>query len=319
MSNGPRNQSLLSEQSAGQAQRIRQPVMAGMFYPADPEQCRERAERYVLEEARGTDEAVGTVGSRWRGAVVPHAGWICSGAIAGLAIGAVRRALGVQPPDVVVVFGAIHSPWPAERAMFASADAWRTPLGDVRVCGELQGSLLNGFPTLFEVNDRFHESEHAVEVELPLVQVAWPDAMVLPVEVPPDERAADIGRAAAAEAKARGLSAVYLASSDLTHYGPAYGFAPAGVGPDGLAWAKANDRRLLDRVTALAADEIVPQALADRSACGPGAIAAMLAACLAAGATEGRLLVHRNSYETLKDVHPQSPTDAVGYAAVVVG
>jgi AmmeMemoRadiSam system protein B len=55
------------------------------------------------------------------------------------------------------------------------------------------------------------------------------------------------------------------------------------------------------------------------NACGPGAIAAMLAAARSAGATAGRVLRHASSFETLATVAPQPPVDAVGYAAVVVG
>ena len=116
----------------------------------------------------------------------------------------------------------------------------------------------------------------------------------------------------------RGLNPVFLASSDLTHYGPAYGFAPAGVGEQGIAWAMENDRRLLAQVERFEIDRIVPEVVAHHNACGAGAIAAMLAACAEAGASSARVLRHASSYETLADVAPQPPVDAVGYAAVVV-
>jgi len=290
--------------------------MAGTFYPASKEACREQASQYVAADAPAS---AGAPDRRWIGVIVPHAGWICSGAIAGLSIGTMVRSWRDRSPEVVVIFGAIHSPWPADRAKFASAGIWRTPLGELAVAWALQERLASARTSLFEIDDRFHEDEHAVEVELPLVQVAWPSAAILPVEVPPDMQATLVGRAVADAVREAGLSAVYLASSDLTHYGPAYNFAPAGIGLDGLDWAKQNDRLLLDRVTALAADEVVPHVLERHNACGPGAIAAMLSACLSHGASEGKLLVHANSYETLRDVHPQPPTDAVGYAAVIVG
>ena len=85
------------------------------------------------------------------------------------------------------------------------------------------------------------------EVELPLVQQAWPGAAVLPIEVPLIEQAIEIGRRTAREVMAAKLRPVFLASSDLTHYGVNYGFAPAGLGMHGLNWAKENDRRLAER------------------------------------------------------------------------
>ncbi len=221
-------------------------------------------------------------------------------------------------PDVVVVFGAIHTPIPASAAMMCSADAWAEPGATSPVQGELDAKLKER-TGLFAVDDRFHQREHAVEVELPLIQSAWPGVSILPVEVPLNDAATEIGRHTARQVAAAGLKAAFLASSDLTHYGPNYRFAPAGVGPQGLAWAKDNDRRLLDLIAQMAPDVIVPHVREYSNACGGGAIAAMLAACLESGATFARLLRHANSFETLATVAPQPPIDAVGYAAVVVG
>lgn len=311
---------------------VRQPAVAGrgLFYPADPAECAALARSYLRPAAAAVDVAGGR---RWRGAVVPHAGWICSGAIAGEAIATLAGAsagtgegaavgaapAAARPPGVVVVFGAIHTPLPAPAAgVLASYDVWREPGGDAAVAVDV-GARLVERGGLFEVDDRFHRPEHAVEVELPLIQAAWPGVPVLPVEVPPVAEAADVGRQTAAQLAAAGLDAVFLASSDLTHYGLRYDFTPAGVGPAGLAWAKDNDRRLLDRVLALDVAGIVPEVRHRLNACGGGAIAAMLAACREWGASRAALLRHANSVETLADVCPQPPTDAVGYAGVVVG
>jgi AmmeMemoRadiSam system protein B len=288
-----------------------------MFYPADPDRCRTVAAELVRAHPQGGPSAR----RNWRGAIVPHAGWICSGAIAGEAI-ATLAAGAAATPDVVVVFGAIHTPLQTTAAALSSHRAWHEPTGDAQVEAELGAELLEAGGAgggLFVVDDRFHRREHAVEVELPLIQAAWPGARVLPVEVPVTDDAGEIGRRAARQAEAAGLRALFLASSDLTHYGPSYGFAPAGVGPQGLAWAKDNDRRLLELVTRMRVDRIVPEVRENLNACGGGAIAATLAACREMGAIEAKLLKHRNSFETLADVHPQPPVDAVGYAGMVIG
>src|SRR5690242_7313472 len=81
--------------------QVRQPVMAGRFYPAEPAACRSLTSRYLSDAA--------TVGPGACGAIVPHAGWICSGAVAGKSI-ATLAASRSKPPDVVVIFAAIHSP-----------------------------------------------------------------------------------------------------------------------------------------------------------------------------------------------------------------
>jgi len=136
--------------------------------------------------------------------------------------------------------------------------------------------------------------------------------------VPLVDEAVEIGSRTARVIESQWLDAVYLASSDLTHYGPAYGFTPAGVGPEALAWALDNDRKLLDVVTGMSAERVVPEVRAHLNACGGGAIAAMLAACRERGIVEARVLRHANSYQTLAAVAPQRPDNAVGYAAVVV-
>jgi AmmeMemoRadiSam system protein B len=219
---------------------------------------------------------------------------------------------------VVVVFGAVHTPAPLNIAALDTHDAWQEPGAASSVAGELRGKLSSERQS-FAVDDRFHEREHAVEVVLPLIQAAWPSALVLPVEVPVTDQAAAIGQATARAVIACGLKPVYLASSDLTHYGPNYHFAPAGVGRVGLAWAKENDRLLLEAVTRMAPQQIVPMVMARRNACGPGAIAAMLAACMEHGATRAYVLAHATSFETLAAIAPQPPDNAVGYAAVVIG
>ena len=156
-------------------------------------------------------------------------------------------------------------------------------------------------------------------MELPLIQAVWPSAAILPIEMPAISQAVDLGRNIAAAVKQMGLSAVYLASSDLTHYGPNYRFTPAGVGEAGLRWALENDQRLLELITAMKPERIVPEVQSHYNACGGGAIAAMMSACQESGAKNAVVLRHQNSFETLAAIAPQTPTNAVGYAAVWVG
>ncbi|MCS7034910.1 MAG: AmmeMemoRadiSam system protein B, partial [Phycisphaerae bacterium] len=249
------------------------------------------------------------------GAIVPHAGWICSGAIAGQSIAALASTAGRV--DLVVVFGAIHTPIRIDRAALDIHDAWATPLRLTDVAPELAAEAIGG-SQLFVRDERLHRREHAVEVELPLIETAWPGVPVLPVEVPVDSCAVQIGEQTARLCQRHGLSVVFLASSDLTHYGPDYDFAPAGLGPQALDWAKENDRRLLALVTEMRAEAIVPEVKLHQNACGGGAIAAMLAACRYLGASRATVLRHANSCETLAELRPQPPVNAVGYAAVVV-
>lgn len=248
------------------------------------------------------------------GGIVPHAGWICSGAIAGQVIATLAQS---GAPDVVVIFGAVHTPIELSVAALQSFESWTLPGGSCNVAIELSEHL-RASSNLFVADDRFHLREHAVEVELPLIRAVWPSARLLPVEVPLIDSAAEIGARTARAVLEKGLRPVFLASSDLTHYGPSYRFAPVGTGEAALNWAKDNDRRLLRLVENLDIAQVVPEVRVHLNACGGGAIAAMLAACREAGATSARVLRHATSYETLAQVAPQPPIDAVGYAGVVV-
>jgi AmmeMemoRadiSam system protein B len=299
--------------------RARKPAVAGMFYPAEAEECRRMARQYVF----GKDDA-SSVGARLAspdsssraiGGIVPHAGWICSGAIAGEAIGEIARSAGAV--DVVVVFGAVHTPVEIAFAALDSHTSWLEPGSETQIADEIR-TKLSAAGGLFAIDDQFHQREHAVEVELPLIREAWPSSALLPIEVPLIDDAMEIGRRVAQQLSDTKLHAVFLASSDLTHYGPAYRFAPAGVGMQGLDWATQNDRRVLDRIEAFEVEEIVSEVRHHQNACGGGAIAAMMSACREQGASGARVIRHASSYETLKDVAPQRPDNAVGYAGVVV-
>jgi AmmeMemoRadiSam system protein B len=279
-----------------------------MFYPADALQCRSMA-----EEMLRVNDTPELSGRNWLGGIVPHAGWICSGAIAGQTIGTLARQ---GPVDLVVVFGAIHSRLHTDVAALDTHQRWHVPSGDSQLPSVLSRQLAE--TPLFTVDARFHQREHAVEVELPLIQLAWPQAAVLPVEVPVVDDAVEIGVLTSQWVARNRLTAIYLASSDLTHYGPNYDFTPVGVGINALQWAKENDQRLLRVVTDMRVESVVPEVRKNWNACGAGAISAMMAACRELGATQGWVLRHANSYETLAGVAPQEPDNAVGYASVLI-
>ena len=110
---------IVTMMSGPRDQTVRSPAVAGMFYPADAAQCR-RAARQLIESARpAISQMSSELGSESGiGAIVPHAGWICSGAVAAEAIQSLAR----QRPavDLVVVFGAIHTPIPVDRGVLDS-------------------------------------------------------------------------------------------------------------------------------------------------------------------------------------------------------
>ena len=165
-----------------------------------------------------------------------------------------------------------------------------------------------------EANDEAHTDEHALEVKMPIVRALFPDVPTVPIMVPPQASPVELGRRLAALVGPRRASV--LASTDLTHYGEPFGFTPAGTGPDAHDWMVRNDRRFLDRVAVLAAEDIVPEASQHRNACGSGAVAAAVAFARARGATEGTVIERTDSHEV--DGNEHEFTHAVGYAGVII-
>ena len=147
--------------------RVRPPAFAGTFYPADAAACLDQARSFV-DAVDLSSPAVRR--KHWIGGVVPHAGWICSGAIAGQTIAALSAAATGRTVDVVVVFGAVHSPEPLDVAALGDAARWDVPGGGVDVPAELERRLAESSANLFCVDERFHQQEHAVEVELPMIR-----------------------------------------------------------------------------------------------------------------------------------------------------
>ena len=283
---------------------VRQPAVAGRFYPADQARCRREIERCLPESPpSGLPERI-------VGGVVPHAGWAFSGPTAAKVFSAIASQF---TPDTVVLLSAMHARGASQPALYGSG-AWRTPLGEAPVDEDLAQALLR---TEGEFIDRpaAHAGEHSAEVQVPFVQHLFPEAQILPIMMPPDQEAVSAGKSLARVISGSEKEIVVVGTSDLTHYGPSfYGFAPAGTGQDALDWVRDNDRRVIDLMLELKARQIVPETTAHHNACGGGAIAGTVAAARKLGAQEGVLLEYTTSY----DVRPQgTPTDFVGYAAVI--
>jgi hypothetical protein len=140
----------------------------------------------------------------------------------------------------------------------------------------------------------------------------FPKARALALRAPPAEIALRLGEALAACARETGRRTAVVGSTDLTHYGPNYGFSPRGSGAAALEWVReVNDRRLVDALVGLQLDQALQLSLRERSACSAGGAVAAARFAQELGCTGGRLL----EYATSHDVHPGS--SFVGYAAII--
>ncbi len=293
---------------------IREPVFAGMFYAAGPDQCLAELRRCLDRAAESKAEHDAAAGcGQVVGGIVPHAGWGYSGAVAARVFQEIARR---QKPEVVVLFGAVHRMRGPRAAVFPSG-AWETPLGLAKVDARLAERLL-GQTGLLEADAHAHDQEHSIEVQVPFIQHLMPDASILPILVPANDQAAALGKAVGKACQTYGVGAVFVGSTDLTHYGPSYDFTPQGIGAAGLAWAKeVNDRRMIDLISAMRVEDAVGEAAANHNACGGGAIAAAIAACQAFGATRAILLEHTTSNEVPGELGDPTTGDAVGYAGIL--
>ena len=280
---------------------LRKACFAGSWYPAGSPEC-ERAITGFLDACKDGPAGDGD----GIGGIVPHAGWYFSGSIA---CNVIARLKGAGEPDVVAVFGMhLHSRSP--RRLMATG-AWETPFGDLPVAEELARALGRQYRFVEESPEDF-APDNTVELQLPFVKYFFPRTRVLTMGLPPAADSLEVGRAVARLAREQGLTLRVLGSTDLTHYGPNYGFSPAGAGDAGLSWVKnENDRRVVDAMGAMEAEKVIREGVERQNACCAGAAGGAIAAVRELGATEGRILAYATS-------HDKSPGDSfVGYVGVL--
>ena len=284
----------------------RQAYRAGSFYEADEGACRRAAADFI-------DQAVATeLPEALYGGLVPHAGWMFSARTAAAALKALASRDRLAR---VVIFGADHWGIGGSGGVY-DAGAWETPLGEVAIDGPLASALLRSVPGL-RADPSAHAREHSIEVQLPLMRVLNEGVKVVPIAISPQAEAVEVGRAVGRVLASDFPDASVIGSTDLTHYGPQYGFTPGGGGDAGLEWAKENDARVMKLVEAMRVDEVLTETAARQNACGGGAIAATMAAAAAMGATRGICLEYTSSAEVMRKLRMGLAEDAVGYAAVV--
>ena len=194
-----------AEQDASRSTKViaRQPAVAGSFYPADPDRLR----RQVTELLVGVSATAKTTP---KAVIAPHAGYSYSGQIAAAAFATLRD--GAQRFARVVVIGPAH--YVAIRGIaLPTVDAFETPLGRVPVDRDAVSEIAD-LPFVLP-SDAAHAPEHALEVELPFLQIVLPSFSLVPLVV------GDAAAQEVADVLARlwsGPETLLVVSSDLSHY-----------------------------------------------------------------------------------------------------
>ncbi len=185
---------------------IRKSVIAGTWYPGDPETLRAEVRRYL------DSVPVQPVGGAVVGLVSPHAGYLYSGRIAAHGY----RLVEGERYDAVVVIG------PSHRVLFHGASLWlsggyETPLGVVPVDRELAGEILAADPVM-NADRRPHAAEHSVEIQLPFLQVALSAFSFVPIVMGTQDFRTCEAVADSVWRAARGRNVLVVGSSDLSHF-----------------------------------------------------------------------------------------------------
>jgi AmmeMemoRadiSam system protein B len=287
----------------------RKPIVAGQFYPAQYDSC--VAE---INECLEAVEPSGSLPETIVAGIVPHAGWTFSGHLAALVFSAIKQQH--EKVNTFVIFGATHGYFGQLPAVY-DAGSWVTPLGEVFIDQELADAVLETGSAVSDPDA--HDSEHSIEVQVPFIQHLFPGAKLLPILTPPRTESIALGTTVGdiiSTDKHRKI--VCIGSTDLTHYGPRYGFTPMGTGKQALQWAHSvNDKKFIDLALKLQLQEILASAAENYNTCGPGAVAATVAAAKKLGSKRGLLLAHTNSNEVMLRKMGTTSSDSVGYAAIV--
>jgi MEMO1 family protein len=230
-----------------------------------------------------------------KGCVVPHAGYMYSGHVAG----AVYRSLPSRRSYVIL--GPNHRGRGAPLAI-VSTGFWATPLGHVPVDAELCEAIKSKCEALREDREA-HAAEHSLEVQLPFLQRHVREFSFAPIAIAAVDygQLQALGGAIAAVVRSAGQSVAIIASSDMNHYQPD-------------AVTRVKDRLALDQILALSPEGLFEIVDRERiSMCGYGPVVSMLVAAKLLGACQAVL----EKYATSADVggHPGS---VVGYAGIIV-
>jgi AmmeMemoRadiSam system protein B len=265
---------------------IRNPVVAGQFYPASASELKSMLKGMVAEKAK-KQEVIGLIS--------PHAGYIYSGPVAGATISRIKFK------DTFIIMGPNHS-GRGKPFSIMTEGSWQTPLGEVEIDSGLGKQILANSRYL-EEDSSAHLGEHSIEVQLPFLQYFNTEFKLVPIVLAYAGGAIykEIGKALAKAVKESGRKAVIIASSDMTHYEP-------------QASAQRKDTQAIEAVLALDEDELLKRVeKLDITMCGFAPAVSLIVAAKELGAKGAELVKYQTSGDTTGDY-----SSVVGYAGIII-
>ena len=256
--------------------KVQTPIVAGIFYPNDPSELRLDVQQYI-------SAANCTLSRPPKALIAPHAGYIYSGPVAGTAYA--QLAAVADTISRVVLLAPSHQVAFSGIAL-SSAEAFRTPLGDLEVDSDAV-ALIDYLPQVHIFDPAFAQ-EHSLEVHLPFLQEALNKFKIVPLVI------GDIEPSAVAEIIEilwGEDETLIVISSDLSHY---------------LDYESA---RATDSATSKAIEQLQPEKISHEKACGGTPVKGLIQVALHKN-LEAITLDMRNSGDTA------GPKDrVVGYGA----
>jgi len=288
---------------------IRHAVVANQFYSGDKEHLVRELEKSFLDRERGPGKlpVIGKGEKEILGVVVPHAGYMFSGAIAAHSYYKIAEN---GFADSFIILGPNHTGYGSPVAAMIKG-IWETPLGEVKINEELGKEVWKG---IIDNDETAHMYEHSIEVQLPFLQYINKKFDFVPIclAMQDYETSLEIGEILAEAIRKIGKKTIIVASTDFSHVGFNYrSMPPKDMRVD--EYAEKQDKIAIDEIL-----KLDPKGLIDKvyqyniSMCGYGAVASMLIAAKKLGAKKAELLKYGTSYE----VYPN--TSCVGYGAIAI-
>ena len=222
---------------AMESRKIRPGVLAGGWYPADPEGLRLSIEAHLVQ---GEGRAANSHG-KISGIVLPHAGHKYSGRTCAAGIRRLRKS----PGSTAILLGPSHRAF-VRGAVLSSATHFETPLGAVLVNTSITKKLAAaGIP----FSDSAHEKEHCLEILLPFFQVAMTSVQIVPVLIGTLSES-EHRRLAGQLLPVRDDGTILVASSDFVHYGAEFNYTPD-VGADVRAGVRKIDMEAIEIIRSM--------------------------------------------------------------------
>ncbi|MFA6566834.1 MAG: AmmeMemoRadiSam system protein B [Victivallales bacterium] len=195
---------------------VREPAVAGQFYDSDPESLRRQIEQMLA----GGGSAVARRGKYVQAVIVPHAGYVYSGKTAAKAL----KTAGSFKYKRAIVISPSHS-FPFEGLALSSYDAYKTPLGCIPVDKKMLNEIRGKKCRWINERDEVHIPEHSLEVELPFLQVLFPELPIAPV-VCGHVNLEIAGKISEVLYPFMNNETLWVVSSDFTHFGRQFGYRP---------------------------------------------------------------------------------------------